>query len=671
MPNLADPDSLSPETELRFEPIIVGPVPVEPANPGRVEQASRPEHRRAVAATAPPAPAAPPMREDAVMPAAPAVAPPEETALRPRERQDVRWQDIKWIEPTWETGGPATSFRRGRDAESGSSGGQAATVWTGFASEPHLAAPEAPRSAWPQTDGLAEPADEVIAPRYAEAERAYDEPETSSYSEAAAADTVAIPDSSEPYPAADQFSEPLAEDETPEPAFEPTARHPADPDAETEIQFAAEPEFASEPELDTEPETDFEPGPDDEAENSELPPEHFLAHAAFPPRRRAGIRIVAAGLAAALLGLGAYVASEAVPKWFGQVQAPSTSPKTAASLRASPIPQSGEPPGDPAQRAAYFLARAKAGDPAAQHDLGVLYAQGEGMTQDYASAAAWFREAAINGIVNAQYNLAVLYERGLGVPQNMSEALIWYHSAADRNHPAAQYNLAIAYAEGRGTPQNFVEAARWYHRAAEQGVVPAMVNFAILYEKGQGVETSTADAYAWYRAAARRGDAIAEKRGGELYQQFSPEERTRADALAASVAAGIHEQLPDTGPRPAAAANQGPDPVLKPGGLGRRSQAGSIGIDAGPPQAATVSPTPRSVTEIQRRLARAEGKTGPADTIAVDGITGRETSQAIRRYQQAQGLPVDGAPTLALLNYLRSTTAPPSPAARREGEGAR
>ncbi len=164
----------------------------------------------------------------------------------------------------------------------------------------------------------------------------------------------------------------------------------------------------------------------------------------------------------------------------------------------------GGPPSDPVQRVAYLRNHARAGDPAAQYALGVLYAQGEGVVEDYASAASWFRRAAKNGIVNA-LDLARLYERGLV------------------------------------TPQDFVMAAYWYHNAAEQGVVPAMINSARLYERGQGVAASPVDAYAWYRAAARRGDAVAEQRAAALFQHFTGADKVHAVMQAAALVDTLHE----------------------------------------------------------------------------------------------------------------------------------
>lgn len=219
-------------------------------------------------------------------------------------------------------------------------------------------------------------------------------------------------------------------------------------------------------------------------------------------------------------------------------------PKPQPPSAPPPAPVAATPPSEPAARAAFYLARAKAGDPVAQYDVGVLYAQGNGLVQDYASAASWFHAAATQGNVDAEYNLGVLYERGLGVTANPMDAVNWYRSAADQNHAGAQYNLAIAYAEGHGTEQDLATAARWYQRAAQQGLAGAMVNLAILYERGQGVTRSPVDAYAWYSAAAEHGDGPAKDRADELFRQLTDQDRAKAQALAATVAAAINGAPP-------------------------------------------------------------------------------------------------------------------------------
>ena len=102
-------------------------------------------------------------------------------------------------------------------------------------------------------------------------------------------------------------------------------------------------------------------------------------------------------------------------------------------------------------------------------NLGKMYANGQGVTQDYAEALKWYRKAADRGNAGAQYNLGITHYNGRGVPQDYDEALKWFRKAAERGNMLAQYNLASMYEEGRGVPQDYVQAHKWYNLATALG----------------------------------------------------------------------------------------------------------------------------------------------------------------------------------------------------------
>ena len=52
---------------------------------------------------------------------------------------------------------------------------------------------------------------------------------------------------------------------------------------------------------------------------------------------------------------------------------------------------------------------AERGVPSAQHSLGFMYANGQGVAQNYELAVAWYRMAASADLELAQYNLGVMY----------------------------------------------------------------------------------------------------------------------------------------------------------------------------------------------------------------------------------------------------------------------
>lgn len=62
--------------------------------------------------------------------------------------------------------------------------------------------------------------------------------------------------------------------------------------------------------------------------------------------------------------------------------------------------------------------------------LGVLYAKGDGVLQDYTQAAALFRQACQEGNTEGCASLGLLYERGTGVPQDKAQAAAFYRAAS-------------------------------------------------------------------------------------------------------------------------------------------------------------------------------------------------------------------------------------------------
>ena len=53
---------------------------------------------------------------------------------------------------------------------------------------------------------------------------------------------------------------------------------------------------------------------------------------------------------------------------------------------------------------------------------------------DYATAYALTRPLADEGVARAQFNLGVMYAKGQGVAQDYAEAAKWYRLAADQGH---------------------------------------------------------------------------------------------------------------------------------------------------------------------------------------------------------------------------------------------
>ena len=91
------------------------------------------------------------------------------------------------------------------------------------------------------------------------------------------------------------------------------------------------------------------------------------------------------------------------------------------------------------------------------------------LIRNYSEAAHWFRKAAEQEHSFAQFELGLLYANGDGVDQNYSEAAHWFLKAAEQEHVDAQYNLATIYYNGDGVERDPLMALAWYYLAAQRG----------------------------------------------------------------------------------------------------------------------------------------------------------------------------------------------------------
>ncbi len=121
---------------------------------------------------------------------------------------------------------------------------------------------------------------------------------------------------------------------------------------------------------------------------------------------------------------------------------------------------------------------------------------------DYATAFREMKPLAEQGLAGAQHNLGLMYRNGQGVPQDDAEAARWYRKSAEQGHANAQYNLGVMYAKGQGVPEDYAEAVKWYRKAAAQGKADAQYNLGVTYYNGQGVPEDYVQAHMWFDLAA-------------------------------------------------------------------------------------------------------------------------------------------------------------------------
>lgn len=168
--------------------------------------------------------------------------------------------------------------------------------------------------------------------------------------------------------------------------------------------------------------------------------------------------------------------------------------------------------GEPDRARDIWLPLAEAGDAAAQYSLGKLFEHGEGpVRRDLVKAVQWYRTAAAQGLPAAQNNLGLMYAQGRGVPTDLTRAIEIWRAAAQQNYPWAQYNLGLAFFRGQGVAVDQREAAIWFRQAADGGLAEAQFIMGQLRREGLGLEKDEGRALTWYRRAAEQGHPRARK----------------------------------------------------------------------------------------------------------------------------------------------------------------
>ena len=89
--------------------------------------------------------------------------------------------------------------------------------------------------------------------------------------------------------------------------------------------------------------------------------------------------------------------------------------------------------------------------------------------KDYVTAAKLMRVAADQGDSFAQSNLGLMYANGQGVTQDYKEAVRFYRLSADQGNADAQFYLGFMYEVGQGVTQDYVRAHMWLNISASSG----------------------------------------------------------------------------------------------------------------------------------------------------------------------------------------------------------
>lgn len=136
-----------------------------------------------------------------------------------------------------------------------------------------------------------------------------------------------------------------------------------------------------------------------------------------------------------------------------------------------------------------LVRKANAGEPAAQHELGIRYLQGKGFAADTVKAVFWFMKAADQDFDLANYNLGILAMNGWGMQWNPFQSYASFLRAAKKGMQESQFVVGLILTENLVVPQNWIEARGYIKKAADAGFEPAKK--ALVEFDRRGISDST------------------------------------------------------------------------------------------------------------------------------------------------------------------------------------
>ena len=151
---------------------------------------------------------------------------------------------------------------------------------------------------------------------------------------------------------------------------------------------------------------------------------------------------------------------------------------------------------------------------------------------DYATALREWQPLAEQGQAVAQYQIGLLYANGKGVTKDDAKARRWYEKAAGQGHTEAQVNLGVLLMYARGGQQDYKMAVYYLRLAANQGNDLAQRRLGQMYERGEGVQQDYVKAYMWYSLGSANGVEAGARLRDALAKRMEPDQIAEAQKLA-------------------------------------------------------------------------------------------------------------------------------------------
>jgi TPR repeat protein len=149
--------------------------------------------------------------------------------------------------------------------------------------------------------------------------------------------------------------------------------------------------------------------------------------------------------------------------------------------------------------------------------------------QNFGEAFRWYSQAAAQGDPSAQFKVGIMYLNGQGVTQSNDQAIAWLTKSATQGFVLAQALLGNMYLSGQQIPKDYAKAMAWLTKAADQGNADAEAYLGYMYKDGLGVQPDRNAAIGWFKKAATQGDADSQKELRKLQGQAQAPHPSRKD----------------------------------------------------------------------------------------------------------------------------------------------
>ncbi|MEK7669938.1 MAG: SEL1-like repeat protein, partial [Bacteroidota bacterium] len=141
-----------------------------------------------------------------------------------------------------------------------------------------------------------------------------------------------------------------------------------------------------------------------------------------------------------------------------------------------------------------LVQKANAGEPAAQHELGLRFLTGKGFSADTAKAVYWIKKSAEQEFLTARFNLGIFLLNGIGLDWNPFEAYRQFEAAAEKKLPEATYVQGLLLTENLVVPRDWLKAYQLIKEAADNDFAAAKKILKEFEKRGIHVDSMTTSA---------------------------------------------------------------------------------------------------------------------------------------------------------------------------------